>query len=101
MELNPDERLLRIPLIQHLQAAGNWDEAVRTSKTAIEIFPRDFDLALLHVRSLNELERYEESIRIMQDIQVLPSEPRSKRISYFLTLKSWLAWLLSKGVSLK
>ncbi|HCK60447.1 MAG TPA: hypothetical protein DHW11_04420 [Gemmatimonadetes bacterium] len=74
VELNPDERLLRIPLIQHLQAARNWDEAVRASGSALEIFPRDFDLALLHVRSLNELERYEESIRIMHDIQVLPSE---------------------------
>jgi tetratricopeptide (TPR) repeat protein len=74
VELNPDERLLRIPLIQHLQAARNWDEAVRASGSALEIFPKDFDLALLHVRSLNELERYEESIRIMHDIQVLPSE---------------------------
>ena len=74
VELDPGERLLRIPLIQHLQATRKWDEALRVSESALEVFPKDFDLALLHVRSLNELGRYEDSIRIMDGIQVLPSE---------------------------
>ena len=74
VEMDPEQRLLRIPLVQHLQGEGMWTEAAAESSAALDAFPADFDLALLHVKSLNELGRHEESIEIMEDIQVLPSE---------------------------
>ena len=74
IELDPDERLLRIPLITFLQEAGRWEDAIAVATAARERFPDDFNLALLHARSLNETERYAASIDILDAVQVLPSE---------------------------
>ena len=83
VEMDPGHRLLRIPLVQHLQSEGTWTEAAAESAAALDAFPDDFDLALLHVKSLIELGRHEESIRIMDDIRVLPSEHSSEAQQLF------------------
>lgn len=74
IEVEPGTRLLRIPLIQHLQALGRWEEAVRVSERGLADFPGDFDLALLHSRNLNEVGRYDGSLSILDQVRVLPSE---------------------------
>ena len=77
IELDPGDRLLRIPFVRQLQREGRWEMALAASRTALDAFAEDFDLALLHAESLNQLGRFEESIRIMDDIEVLPSEHSS------------------------
>jgi tetratricopeptide (TPR) repeat protein len=74
IELDPAERLLRIPLVQHLQTQGSWREALDESAAALDRSPDDFDLALLHAKSLNQLGLHDQSLEIMGDIRVLPSE---------------------------
>lgn len=83
IELDPTERLLRIPLVQQLQRERRWETALEVSGSALDAFPDDFDLALLHVRSLNEVGGYEESLRIMEEIRVLPSEHSSEAQGLF------------------
>jgi tetratricopeptide (TPR) repeat protein len=83
IELDPTERLLRIPLVQQLQRERRWETALEVSGSALDVFPDDFDLALLHVRSLNEVGGYEESLRIMEQIRVLPSEHSSEAHDLF------------------
>ncbi|MBK9241294.1 MAG: hypothetical protein IPL75_13790 [Acidobacteria bacterium] len=45
------DRTVRIPLIQHYQKQARWSDALAASARARQQFPKDFNLALLHVRS--------------------------------------------------
>ena len=74
VELDPEDRLLRIALIRHAQDNGSWDEAVALSAQARGDFPGDFNLALLHVRGLLSLDRAAEAIEVLAATHVLPSE---------------------------
>lgn len=81
--LAPAERTIHIPLIQYLQDAGRWEDALAASSAARDRFPDDFNLDLLHVRSLNETLRFRESIDIVDKIRVLPSEHASASHTLF------------------
>ena len=74
VELAPDDRILRITLIRYLQGEGRWAAALESSARAREIFPDDFNLALLHVRALINLGGYGEAIDVLAGTHVLPSE---------------------------
>ncbi len=74
VELDPGSRPLRIALIRQAQNDGRWSEALDASATALETFPGDFDLELLHVRALLHADRPLEAAAIMDRIHVLPSE---------------------------
>ena len=91
IELARDERLLRIPLITFLQGEERWDDAIMVSAAARERFPDDFDLALLHAQSLTESGRYNESIGILDDIDVLPSEHAGMSHGLFATAHTMAA----------
>jgi tetratricopeptide (TPR) repeat protein len=67
-------RLLHVALVRHLQEAGQWAEAIEASGRGRELFPGDFNLDLLHVRSLLQAGDHGEAIRILADTRVLPSE---------------------------
>ena len=73
-ELDPDDRVLRVALVRHTQEARAWDEAVQLSARAREDFPGDFDVALLHVRSLLHLGEHLEATEVLASTHVLPSE---------------------------
>jgi len=68
------DRLVRIPLIQHYQKQARWADALAASDRARRIFPADFNLALLHVRALIQLERGAEALAVLARTHVLPSE---------------------------
>ncbi len=72
--LAPNNRVLRITLIRTAQENGAWQEAVELSEDALADFPRDFNLELLHVRSLLSLDRYSEAVQMLGETHVLPSE---------------------------
>ena len=74
VELDPGSRILRVALIRYLQDAGRWSEAVAASARAREAFPGDFNLDLLHVRALLNVDRELEAIDILARTHVLPSE---------------------------
>ena len=68
------DRNIRIPLIRFYQQRGRWAEALAVSGRARERFPDDFNLDLLHARSLVSLDRALEAIAILDKVRVLPSE---------------------------
>ncbi|WP_420448734.1 DUF5107 domain-containing protein [Candidatus Palauibacter sp.] len=72
--VDPDHRLLRISLIRHLQETGSWAEAREVSGQGRELFPDDFNLALLHVRGLIQAGDHTEAVEILGNTHVLPSE---------------------------
>ncbi len=74
VELAPEDRILRVALIRYLQGEGRWAAALESSARAREIFPDDFNLALLQVRALLNLGGYREAIDILAGTHVLPSE---------------------------
>ena len=74
VEVDPGSRLLRISLIRHLQETGRWAEGREASARGRELFPDDFNLALLHVRGLLQAGEHGEALRILADTHVLPSE---------------------------
>ena len=74
VELAPEDRIVRIELIRYLQGKGRWADALQASARGREIFPDDFNLALLHVRALVSLGGYGEAIDVLAATHVLPSE---------------------------
>jgi hypothetical protein len=57
-----------------LQHRGRWQDALAESRVGRELLPDDFNLDLLHARSLLHLERAREAIEILNATHVLPSE---------------------------
>ena len=74
VEFDPDDRILRVALIRYLQGERRWAGALQESARAREIFPGDFNLALLHAMSLLHLGEYGEAIDVLANTHVLPSE---------------------------
>jgi len=74
VEMDPGNRLLHIVLIRHLQGAGRWQDAREAAGAGRELFPDDFNLALLHVRGLIQAGEHDEAVRILDSTHVLPSE---------------------------
>ncbi len=72
--LADNDRTVRIPLIQHYQKQNKWADALAASGRARQQFPQDFNLDLLHVRSLIHLERATEALAVLNVVRVLPSE---------------------------
>jgi tetratricopeptide (TPR) repeat protein len=72
--MDPDTRVLHVLLAQHLQESGMWPEALAAVEEARVPFPSDFNLQLLHARSLIHLGRPHEAAEILAATLVLPSE---------------------------
>jgi predicted Zn-dependent protease len=68
------DRTLRLPLIQYLQGRSRWADALSASTTARAAFPGDFNLDIMHARSLVHLDRPLEALAILDATDVLPSE---------------------------
>ena len=74
VEVDLDDRLLRVSLVRHLQEAGRWAEAFDVSGRGRQLFPDDFNLDLLHARGLLQAGDHGGAIRILDNTHVLPSE---------------------------
>ena len=74
VEFDPESRLPRVALIRYLQDGERWFNALQESVRAREMFPGDFNLALLQARSLLHLGSYREAIEVLASTHVLPSE---------------------------
>jgi tetratricopeptide (TPR) repeat protein len=72
--LEPADRILHIELIRHLQDSGAWAEALDASAAARTHFAGDFNLDLLHARSLVHTGHAAEAAEILGRARVLPSE---------------------------
>ncbi len=94
VHLDSTRALLWIPLIQYEQERKRWDRAVALSARAVERFPENPGLALLHARSLYFTDRLDESIALLKSVRVLPSE-------FSGTGRQWYAWALLKRATQK
>ena len=72
--LTPDSWRVNMNAVQFYQKNNNWNEAYRLSSNAFEQFPENFNVNIMHARSLLYTEQWDESIDILKSVQVLPSE---------------------------
>ncbi|HIN77745.1 MAG TPA: tetratricopeptide repeat protein [Gemmatimonadetes bacterium] len=77
VDMAPDLRTVHVSLIQYLHGEGRWEDALSVSADARRRFPEDFDLDLLHALALNRTQRFEASIELLDEAEVLPSENSS------------------------
>ena len=82
VQLDGANRTIRIHLIRYYQDQERWDDALAESGSGRATFPGDFNLDLLHVQSLLQLGRAQETIDILSATHVLPSE--NARTSHLL-----------------
>ncbi len=73
-EADPESRVMAVYLIQQLETAGRWSDALAALDAAREVFPTDFNLRLLQVRALVNLGRGVEAADLLAATHVLPSE---------------------------
>jgi tetratricopeptide (TPR) repeat protein len=73
-QTNPEERVLQIHLIRHLQKVEDFEGALEWTERAEGRFSGDFNLALLKAKSLINLGRPVEASEILAGTHVLPSE---------------------------
>ncbi len=74
VELDSHNRILHSFFIQYLQRQQDWQAALEAGEKARARFPNDFNLDLLHVKSLNNLGKANEALEILSNTHVLPSE---------------------------
>lgn len=67
-------RPLHLPLIQYYQAHSRWADALTASTAALELFPGDFNLQIMHAKSLIHLRRPTDALVVLDAARVLPSE---------------------------
>jgi len=70
----PENRIMHIYLIQKLESAGQWEEALRSLDEADGRFPDDFNLALLRAKALINTGHAVDAVEILASTHVLPSE---------------------------
>jgi len=74
VRLDPENRILHVELIRHLQESQEWLRALDALEAARSRFPEDFNLSLLQARALIHLERGPEATEVLANTRVLPSE---------------------------
>ncbi len=74
VQLDGANRTIRIHLVRYLEGQRRWEDALAESGAGRALFPNDFNLDLLQVRSLIQLGRPREAIDILNATNVLPSE---------------------------
>ena len=67
-------RVLYLPLIQFYQSQSRWADALARSTSALDLFPADFNLQIMHAKSLIHLGRAADAIAVLDTTRVLPSE---------------------------
>jgi len=72
--LSPDSWRVNLNSVQFYQKHNNWNKAYRLSSNAFEQFPENFNVSIMHARSLLYTELWDESIDILKSVEVLPSE---------------------------
>lgn len=72
--MDPSDRMLRVRLVDALEARNQWSPAVAVTTESLRTFRDDFVLELLQVTALIHLDRAAEAIRVLDRTMVLPSE---------------------------
>lgn len=72
--LDPENRVLHVYLLRHLQDAGDWAPSLEAVREAKERFPEDFTLDLMEAKALINLGAPRDAAELLADTHVLPSE---------------------------
>ena len=72
--LSPGSWRVNMNAVQFYQKHNKWNESYRLSSNAFEQFPENFNVSIMHARSLLYTEQWDESIDILKSVEVLPSE---------------------------
>jgi tetratricopeptide (TPR) repeat protein len=91
------DRTVRIPLIQYYQRKTRWTDALSASARGRQLFPKDFNLDLLHVRSLLQLGRATEALTVLANTRVLPSEHSRESHQLYVQARTLAALTLIEG----
>lgn len=70
----PEDRIMLIELVRYEQNHERWSEALALTERGRRSFPDDFNLDLLHARSLINVGRALEAAEVLANVRVLPSE---------------------------
>ncbi|MCL6294485.1 DUF5107 domain-containing protein [Jejuia spongiicola] len=74
IELNSNNWKVWGELIQFYLINGKYDEAFANGKKAFKKFPSNYNIELLYAKSLVEVKKYNQSLKVLKNTVVLPSE---------------------------
>ena len=74
LDLGKDSWIAMMFAVQYFQTKGNWKTAETISSQAYEKFPDNFNVRILHSKSLLYNNKIDECIEILNSTKVLPSE---------------------------
>jgi len=101
VELDGQNWLIRQPLITFYQSGGQWEKALAQSQVAYRKFPDNFDNAAMHARSLLFNDKALDATKVLDQIQVLPSEASrtSRQLYEWAHIQTALAKMAEKSWS--
>tara|TARA_B100000953_G_C17823804_1_gene359492 strand:- start:22 stop:651 length:630 start_codon:yes stop_codon:yes gene_type:complete len=65
---------IQLNAVKYYQDNNSWSKALELSEKANNQFPRNFNIEIMHAKSLLYLGRYDECIDLLKKAKVLPSE---------------------------
>mgnify|MGYP001223512264 CR=1 FL=1 len=75
-----------INAIQFLQQGNDWSNALEISKNALQLFSNNFNIQILHAKSLLYLNELDSAIEILSQTNVLPSEVGKESHNIYVSL---------------
>ena len=72
--LSPDNWPIFLHFVQYLQNNNNWNKAYTLSIKAFNRFSNNFNVEVMHAKSLLYTDRIDECISVLEKTQVIPSE---------------------------
>jgi hypothetical protein len=74
IELSPESWLIQLDAVRYYQHHKKWEKAYQLSLNAFMHFRNNFNVEIMHARSLLYMGRVDECLVVLESVNVLPSE---------------------------
>jgi hypothetical protein len=74
IQLSPESWLIKLDAVRYYQHHKKWEKAYQLSLNAFMHFRNNFNVEIMHARSLLYMGRVDECLVVLESVNVLPSE---------------------------
>ena len=100
--LSNDSRIIQLNAVKYFQSINQWKRALELSSKLIEKFSDNFDVKIMHAKSLLYMNKLDEAVLFLDKANVLPSEMarESRQLYEWVHLAKAIELLKKKNIDL-